>query len=77
MKINGRTVSKEEKALIRRMPVELVWDGEKPSSVMDSYGLTRKTIFGWLRNAKEQGLDVLAPRPHMGRKREFSEEEEQ
>lgn len=77
MKIDGRTLTKEEKAFVRRMAVQRVWDGEKPSAVMDSYGLGRKTIFGWLRKANAEGLDALAPRPHTGRKRELSEQEEQ
>lgn len=77
MKIDGRTLSKEEKAFVRRTAVQRVWDGEKPSAVMDSYGLSRKTIFPWLRKANAHGLDALAPRPHTGRKRELTEQEEQ
>jgi len=75
MKIDGRTLSKEKKALVRRMAVQRVWDGEKPIAVMDSYGLARQTVFLWLRKAEEQGLDALALRPHKGRKRELSEQE--
>lgn len=55
MKVDGRTLTKEEKAFVRRMAVQRVWDGEKPSAVTESYGLGTKTIFGWLRKAEEQG----------------------
>lgn len=77
MKIDGRTLTKEEKAFVRRTAVQRVWDGEKPSAVMDSYGLGRKSIFPWLRKANSEGLDALAPRPHTGRNRELTEQEEQ
>lgn len=77
MKIDGRRLSKEEKALIRRMAVQRVYDGESPSAVMDSYGLSRKAIYPWLRRAKAEGIDALAPRPHTGRKRDLTPEEEQ
>ena len=56
MKLDGRRLSKEEKAFIRRMAVQRVWDGESPSAVMDSYGLGRKTIFPWLRKAEAEGI---------------------
>ena len=77
MKLDGRRLSKEEKAFIRRMAVQRVWDGESPSAVMDSYGLGRKTIFPWLRKAEAEGIDALAPRPHTGRRRELTPDEEQ
>lgn len=76
-KIDDRTLSKEEKAFVRRMAVQCVWDGEKTSAVTESYGLGRKTIFGWLRKVEEQGLDALAPRLHTGRKHELTQEKEQ
>lgn len=77
MRMDGQTLSKEEKASVRRMAVQRVWDGGKLSAVMDSYGLARKTISDWLRKAEEQGLDALAPRAHTGRKRELTAQEEQ
>jgi len=46
------------------MAVQCVWDGEKPSAVMDSHGLGRNTIFSWLRKAEAEGLDAQALRAH-------------
>lgn len=77
MKIDGRRLSKEDKAFIRRMAVQRVYDGESPSAVMDSYGLSRKAIYPWLRRAKAEGIDALAARPHTGRKRDLTPDEEQ
>lgn len=77
MQIDGRNLSTEEKAFIRRTAVQRVWDGEKPSAVMDSYGLSRKSIFPWLRKANAEGLEALAPRPRSGRKRTLTALEEE
>jgi hypothetical protein len=37
---------------IRRMAVQRVWDGERPSTVIASYGLSRQIIYKWLKQAK-------------------------
>lgn len=68
MKYDARKLSTEEQALLRRLAVMRVWDGESPTDVTRSYGLGKKTIFKWLNVAKEKGLDGLAPKPRAGRK---------
>jgi len=67
MPIDGRTLSHEASELIRRMAVERVRQGERPSSVIASYGLGRTTIYPWLRAAKRGGPKALAARKHPGR----------
>jgi transposase len=77
MKYNAKLLSKSEKELLRRLAVQRVLDGESPKSVTESYGLGDKTIFKWLRAAKENGLDSLAAKPIPGRKCKLSPEQEQ
>mgnify|MGYP002625938456 FL=1 len=71
MTIDNRALTTEQKALIRRLAVQRVLDGESPKEVTESYGLGEKTIFKWLKAAKEQGLDALAPKPRPGRGRKL------
>jgi hypothetical protein len=42
MQIDGRKLSIQEKAFVRRISVQRVWDGERPSHVTASYGLNPK-----------------------------------
>ena len=77
MKYDARKLSTEEQALLRRLAVRRVFDGESAAEVSRSYGLGSKTIFKWLRTAREKGLDALAPIPRTGRNRALSEVEEQ
>lgn len=67
MKIDGRTLSHEMAEQIRRMAVRRVQEGEKPSSVIKSFGLSRTSIYPWLRAARKHGLRALAARKHPGR----------
>lgn len=67
MRIDGRTLSHEASELIRRLAVERVKQGERPSSVIASYGMGRTTIYPWLRAAKRGGQKALAARKHPGR----------
>jgi transposase len=67
MRIDGRTLSHEASELIRRLAVARVKQGERPSSVIASYGLGRTTIYPWLRAAKRGGQKALAARKHPGR----------
>ena len=67
MKNDARNLSTEQKALLRRLAVQRVLDGESPKDVTLSYGLGEKTIFKWLRIAKEKGIHALAPKPRPGR----------
>jgi len=73
MKFDARQLSTEEQALLRRLAAQRVLDGESPGEVTRSYGLGDKTIYKWLKVAKEQGLDALAPKPRPGRGRALND----
>jgi transposase len=76
MKYDARKLSKEEKAVIRRLAVQRYMDGEKPSKIIEAYALSEKIIYHWIRKAKEEGIESLNPIPHPGRTRTLTEEEE-
>ncbi|MCU7937579.1 MAG: IS630 family transposase [Candidatus Thiodiazotropha sp. (ex Dulcina madagascariensis)] len=76
MEIDGRKLSTEEQALIRRMAVQRVFEGESPTKVIRSYGMNDRTIYPWIRKAKAEGLDSLGPLPRAGRTRSLTEEQE-
>ena len=60
-KIDGRTLNHKALEHLRILAVKrVVEDGEKPSLVMDSLGLCRTTIYPWLREFKDKGLQVGA-----------------
>lgn len=65
--IDGRTLSHEVSEHIRLMAVRRVRAGERPSSVIRSYGLCRTTIYKWLRASKRGGEKSLQARRHPGR----------
>lgn len=67
MIIDGRTLSHEVSESIRRMAVRRVNEGERPSAVIQSYGLCRTTIYRWLRAEREGGEAALQSRKHPGR----------
>ncbi|HEB91989.1 MAG TPA: transposase [Gammaproteobacteria bacterium] len=73
MKYDARKLSTEEQHLLRRLAVQRVFDGEAASEVTCSYGLGDRTIYGWLRIARENRLDALAPKPRFGRGRALSD----
>ena len=59
--IDGRTLEHNTLEHIRMQAVRrVVEDGESPSTVMQSFGLCRTTIYPWLRDFKEQGWEALA-----------------
>jgi len=68
MKLDGRTLSHETSEQIRRMAVQRVKEGEKPSAVIKSFGLSRPCIYPWLRAERKNGMQALAARKHPGRK---------
>ena len=68
MRIDGRTLSHETSETIRHLAVLRVKDGERPSSVIQSYGLCRTTIYKWLRAARRGGAAALTARTHPGRR---------
>ena len=55
MKRDGRKLDHKTLEEIRRMAVQRVWDGEKPSVVIASYGFSRQIIYKWLREARGKG----------------------
>jgi transposase len=67
MRIDGRSFSHETSETIRRLAVQRVKDGERPSSVIASYGLCRTTIYKWLRAEQRGGMQALRARKHPGR----------
>ena len=77
MKYDARKLSTKEQALIRRLAVQRVFDGERPCDITKAYGLSDKVIFKWIKKAKETGLDSLAPLPRCGRSRTLTIKEEQ
>jgi transposase len=68
MQRDGRTLSHEMSEKIRRMAVQRLREGEKPSVVIKSFGLSRTCIYPWIRAARTQGVHALAARTHPGRK---------
>lgn len=77
MKYDARKLSTEEQHLIRKIAVQRVFDGESAAEVTRSLGLGSRTIFPWLKIAREQGIDALAPKARPGRGRKLSPVEEQ
>jgi transposase len=67
MRIDGRTLSHETSETIRRLAVRRVKEGERPSRVIESYGLCRTTIYKWLRAARRGGEAALKAHKHPGR----------
>jgi len=61
------------------MAVERVRDGERPSSVIASFGFNRTTIYRWLNVASKPGvgLSALRSRPATGRPRRLTPRQEQ
>jgi transposase len=62
MRIDGRTLTHEASETIRLMAVRRVREGERPSAVIQSYGLCRTTVYKWLRAARRGGETALAAR---------------
>jgi transposase len=79
MKRDGRKLDHKTLEEIRRMAVQRVWDGEKPSVVIASYGFSRQIIYNWLREArgKGRGLRTLISRKGTGRPRTLTPKQEQ
>src|SRR5271156_18100 len=74
MKRDGRLLDHRTLEAIRLMAVERVRDGERPSSVVASYGFNRTTIYRWLSAAARPGvgLGALRSRPATGRPRSLT-----
>ena len=68
MKLDGRTLSHEMSEKIRRMAVQRVRAGEKPSVVIKRFGLSRTCIYPWIRAVRTHGVRALAAHKHPGRR---------
>ena len=79
MKRDGRGFDHRTLEAIRLMAVERVGGGERPSSVVASYGFNRTTIYRWLNAAAKSGvgLRALHSRPATGRPRSLTPSQEQ
>ena len=77
MKRDGRLLDHRTLEAIRLMAVERVQDGERPSSVVTSYGFNRTTIYRWLAAARPGvGLRALHAKPATGRPRSLTSHQE-
>jgi transposase len=79
MRRDGRGFDHRTLETIRLMAVERVRDGERPSSVIASFGFNRTTIYRWLEIASKPGagLSALHSRPATGRPRSLTPRQEQ
>src|SRR6266852_2739754 len=79
MKRDGRTLDHKTLEEIRRMAVQRVYEGERPSTVIASYGFSRQVIYKWLGQAKGKGrgLRALRSRKGSGRPRRLTGKQEQ
>jgi len=77
MKYDARKISTEEQHLIRKLAVQRVYDGESVAEVTRYFGLGSKTVFRWLKVAREKGIEALSPKARSGRNRFLSRLEEQ
>src|ERR1700678_395524 len=79
MKRDGRGFDHRTLEAIRLMAVERARGGERPSSVVASYGFNRTTIYRWLNAAAKPGvgLRALRARPATGRPRSLTPQQEQ
>ena len=79
MKRDGRGFDHRTLEAIRLMAVERVREGERPSSVVASFGFSRTTIYKWIKAASTPGVGLEALRSTVatGRPRSLSPEQEQ
>jgi transposase len=78
MRRDGRGLDHRTLETIRLMAVERVRNGERPSSVVASFGFHRTTIYKWLSAAAKPGvgLKALRSRPATGRPRSLRPRQE-
>lgn len=78
MKRDGRTLDHRTLEEIRRMAVQRVREGERPSTVVAAYGFCRTTIYKWLVRVagRGRGMRALAARKATGRPRRLTAAQE-
>ena len=78
MKIDGRTLDHKTLEHLRITAIRRVLeDGESPSEVMRSMGLCRTSIYPWLRQFEDQGLEALVEKIAQGREPKLSDKQQQ
>ncbi len=60
MKRDGRGFDHRTLEAIRLMAIERVREGERPSSVVASFGFSRTTIYKWISAAAKPGMGLKA-----------------
>jgi transposase len=77
-KIDGRRLDHKTLEHFRKLAVKrVVEDGEAPSEVMKSLGLCRTSIYPWLRQYKDQGMEALVEKIAQGPEPKLSEKQRQ
>jgi transposase len=79
MKRDGRKMDHGTLEEIRKMAIERVREGERPSKVIASYGFHRCVIYRWMKAAagSGNGMRALASRKGTGRPKKLSVAQEQ
>lgn len=65
-KIDGRTLDHKTLEHLRRLAIQRIAQGERPSAVMQSLGLYRTSVYKWLRAYRKRGDAALASRKANG-----------
>ena len=65
-KIDGRTLDHKTLEHLRRLAIQRIGLGERPSEVMRSLGLYRTSVYKWLRAYRKRGEAALASRKAAG-----------
>jgi transposase len=77
-KIDGRTIDHKTLEYLRKLAVKrVVEDGEAPSAVMTSLGLSRTSIYPWLRAHERAGIEALAEKIAAGPEPKLNEKQRQ
>lgn len=75
-KIDGRTLDHKTLEHIRKLAVKrVVEDGEAPGDVMKSLGLCRTSIYPWLREYEDEGMEALVEKIAQGPEPKLSEKQ--
>src|SRR6266567_9138537 len=75
-KIDGRTLDHKTLEHIRKLAVKrVVEDGEAPSEVIESLGLSRTSIYPWLRKYEDKGLAALVEKIAQGPEPQLTEKQ--
>ena len=77
-KIDGRTLNHKALEHMRMLAVKrVIEDGEAPSDVMRSLGLSRTAIYPWLQKYEDGGMEALVEKIARGPESLFSEKQRQ